>query len=123
MRAFLIAATFLTIVASLAIAGSLPLAVLALYLVASVIAFGAYAVDKSAARKNRWRIPESTLHLIGLSGGWPGALIARHVFRHKSKKRSFIASFWGTVVLNCGALVWLLSPQGQGFLVSLFSAA
>lgn len=119
MRAGLIAASFLTIVASFAVAGRLPLAVLVLYLVASLIAVAAYAWDKSAARRDRWRTAENTLHLLGLFGGWPGALVARHLFRHKSQKTSFIVSFWVTVVLNCGALVWMLTPQGQRFLVAL----
>lgn len=121
VRSLLIAAGFLAVVASLALAGSLPLAVLALYLVASGIAIVVYAWDKDAARRDAWRTSESTLHLIGLCGGWPGALVARHLFRHKSQKRSFTASFWGTVVLNCGVLVWLLSPVGKQFLVSLQS--
>ena len=123
VRSLLIAAVFLAAVAGLAVAGSLPNAMLTLYLVASAIALVAYASDKSAARKDKWRTSETTLHLLGLAGGWPGALVARHVFRHKSKKQSFIVTFWGTVVLNCGALVWMLSVPGQRFLVSLLGAA
>lgn len=113
VRALMIAAIFLALVACLALAGRLPLAVLAVYLVASATAFAAYAVDKSAAVTGQWRTPESTLHLLGLAGGWPGALIARHVLNHKSKKQDFIISFWATVILNCGALIWLLSPQAS----------
>jgi len=117
MPAYFIAATFLAVVAGLAVAGSLPLAVLGLYALASAAAFVAYARDKSAAQSGAWRTPESTLHLLGLCGGWPGALVARHVFRHKSKKPSFVAEFWVTVVLNCGAL-WMLTPPGQRLLAS-----
>ncbi len=47
-----------------------------------------------------WRIPESTLLLAGLLGGWPGALLAQHLLRHKSSKPSFLAEFWATVALN-----------------------
>ena len=119
MLAISIAAIFLSVVAGLAIVGSLPFAVLAVYLVASLFASLAYAVDKLAAGENRRRIPESTLHLLGLAGGWPGALVARHVFRHKTMKQPFIVAFWGTVVLNCCALVWMLSPPGQRFLHAL----
>jgi uncharacterized membrane protein YsdA (DUF1294 family)/cold shock CspA family protein len=121
VRAVVIAAIFLAVVASLTAAGRLPLAVLGLYLVASFTAFVAYAWDKSAAQNDAWRTSESALHLLGLVGGWPGALVARHVFRHKSKKRSFIAAFWGKVLVNCGALVWLLSPPGQQLLAALAS--
>ena len=119
MRATLIAATFLAVVAGLAAAGRLPWAVFALYVVASAAAFAVYAWDKSAAQSGAWRTRESTLHLLGLCGGWPGALMARHVFRHKTQKPSFIAAFWATVALNCGALVWLLTPPGQRLVASL----
>jgi uncharacterized membrane protein YsdA (DUF1294 family) len=67
-----------------------------------------YAFDKSAAANNRWRTPENTLHFVGFLGGWPGALVAQDVFRHKSRKAEFQYVFWLTVVLNCGALAWLL---------------
>ena len=83
------------------------LAILILYLVASVVAFVAYGVDKSAAQSGRWRTPESTLHILALIGGWPGALIAQNVFRHKSRKASFRIGFFLTIALNCAALVWL----------------
>jgi len=81
------------------------LSILILYLAASVAALIAYGVDKSAARGGRWRTPESTLHLLALIGGWPGALIAQKVFRHKSRKRSFRVAFLFTVALNCAALL------------------
>jgi uncharacterized membrane protein YsdA (DUF1294 family) len=79
--------------------------VLVWYLAASVAAVLAYGVDKSAAERDRWRVKESTLHMLALVGGWPGALIGQRVFRHKSRKPSFQAGFRATVVLNCLALV------------------
>ncbi|MYN04646.1 DUF1294 domain-containing protein [Pseudoduganella sp. DS3] len=82
-------------------------ALAALYAVASVACFIAYALDKSAARKGRRRTPERTLLLLGLAGGWPGALAAQQWLRHKSSKTSFLAMFWFTVVLNVAALLAL----------------
>lgn len=70
------------------------------YLVASFIAFFAYAIDKSAARKNSWRTSEATLHWFGLACGWPGALLAQQLLRHKSTKQTFIAKYWATVIAN-----------------------
>jgi uncharacterized membrane protein YsdA (DUF1294 family) len=78
----------------------------------SVVAFLAYALDKSAARAGRWRTQENTLHLLALAGGWPGALVAQQQLRHKSAKTSFLVVFWATVLLNCGALAYLLTPAG-----------
>lgn len=88
--------------------GLVSAALVLFYLVASATAFTAYAIDKSAAKNNRWRTQEITLHFFSLVGGWPGALAAQYLLRHKSKKRSFLIGFWFTVVLHCGALAWLL---------------
>jgi uncharacterized membrane protein YsdA (DUF1294 family) len=81
------------------------------YLALSAVCFVAYAADKSAARSGGWRTKESTLLLMGLVGGWPGALLAQQFLRHKSVKASFRAAFWVTVVLNVTTFVALSSPQ------------
>ena len=86
----------------------LPVWLLASYGLLSAIAFLLYRADKSAAEQGRWRTPESTLHLIALSGGWPGALLARQVFRHKTIKQPFRTIFWATVIANCLALAWIM---------------
>lgn len=65
----LLAICFLLFVAGAVGTGRLPDVVLMLYLVASVVAFFAYAFDKSAASRSRWRTQESTLHLFALIGG------------------------------------------------------
>ncbi len=107
---------FVLFLLAMVFVGRLPFLLLALYLVASVVTFLAYALDKSAASRNAWRTPENTLHSLALLGGWPGALAAQRLLRHKSAKKSFQISFWGTVVLNCGALAWLLSSSGASML-------
>lgn len=86
--------------------------VAAAYAAVSVATFIIYAIDKSAAKAQRWRTPEATLHLLALAGGWPGALLAQQWLRHKSAKRGFRAVFWATVVLNVAGLVFLCSPWG-----------
>jgi len=91
------------------LSSKVPPAVLLVYIGASVLSIFLYAADKSAARNNRWRTPENTMHIVALLGGWPGALVSHDVFRHKSKKEAFQFVFWGTVVLNCAALLWLLA--------------
>jgi uncharacterized membrane protein YsdA (DUF1294 family)/cold shock CspA family protein len=85
----------------------------ATYLAASGVTFLAYALDKTAAERKRWRTPESTLHFLALVGGWPGALLAQQFLRHKSTKAEFRAVFWGTVILNVVAFVVLCSPIGR----------
>ncbi|WP_080744828.1 cold shock and DUF1294 domain-containing protein [Cupriavidus necator] len=58
-------------------------------ILASIITFFAYADDKTRASRNAWRTPETTLHLLALCGGSPGALAAQHLLRHKNRKREF----------------------------------
>lgn len=108
----LVAASFLGVLAYAVNSGRVPALVLVVYLAASVVAFMAYALDKWAAVKGRWRTQESTLHFFALVGGWPGALAAQDLLRHKSSKVSFQVTFWVTVIVNCGALGWLLSASG-----------
>jgi len=93
--------------------GKLPALILGLYIVMSLIAFIAYAMDKSAAQQGRWRTKESTLHLMGLLGGWPGALFAQKKLRHKSSKQEFKTVYWITVFVNIAVLGWLCTSDGQ----------
>ena len=69
-------------------------------MVVSLVAMGFYAWDKRKARRQEWRIPEATLQLWALAGGWPGALLAQRLFRHKTSKFSFQAVFWAIVALH-----------------------
>ncbi len=66
----------------------------------SLITYATYAWDKAKAQRGGWRIPETTLHLLDLCGGWPGGLLARHQFRHKTAKLSFRITFWLIVALH-----------------------
>ena len=82
------------------------------YIILSCIAYMTYAFDKAVAMQRRWRTTESTLLAIGLLGGWPGAMIAQSMFRHKTKKLPFIVAFWFTAAANCFVLGWFVSPYG-----------
>lgn len=75
------------------------------YGVVSLLAFLLYWNDKRKARTDRWRIPENILHAVELAGGWPGALIAQQVFRHKTRKVSYQVLFWAIVLLH--EVFWL----------------
>lgn len=87
---------------------TVPVAVPVGYGLLSGLTFWAYGADKSAARRGTWRTSESTLHLLGVAGGWPGAVVARPFFRHKTIKQPFRSVFWFTVVVNCAALAWFV---------------
>jgi uncharacterized membrane protein YsdA (DUF1294 family) len=83
----------------------LPLIVI-IYAVASLITFVAYGWDKRRSTRGGGRVPEQTLHLLELLGGWPGALLAQRTFRHKWKKGSYMLAFWTIVVVHLTA--WVL---------------
>jgi uncharacterized membrane protein YsdA (DUF1294 family)/cold shock CspA family protein len=113
-RAFIVGVVFLSLVGYAATRGSLPGFLFWLFLGTSVLAFGLYKLDKSAARSEGQRTPENTLHIVALLGGWPGALYAQQLFRHKSRKTSFQVVFWLTVMANAGLLIYLLLRTERG---------
>ena len=100
---------------------SLPLWVTGLYLAMSLICFVLYQVDKRRAGTARRRVSERTLLLWGLLGGWPGAILAQQIVRHKTQKTSFRRAFWLTVVINVVLFVALNSPAFDEVLGQLFS--
>ena len=73
----------------------------------SLVAFAAFGLDKRRAGRNGPRIAEGTLHLLSLAGGWPGALIAGRLFRHKTLKASFRILFTLIVLLHVGIVGYL----------------
>jgi uncharacterized membrane protein YsdA (DUF1294 family) len=70
--------------------------------ITSLWALVAYGIDKRRAQAGTRRIPEANLHLIALVGGWPGALAAQRLFRHKTQKLGFQIVFWLLVMLHLG---------------------
>jgi len=106
-----VVAAFFAALAIVWLAGGFPAVLILVYTVASAVAFGMYALDKKAAREDRWRIAESALHLVSLGGGWPGALLAQKALRHKTRKAGFQLMFRLTVVANCALLVWLIASS------------
>lgn len=82
--------------------------VLLVDVVLSAATVTAYRFDKLAARQGQWRAKESSLHLLALLGGWPGALVAQQWYHHKTRKQSFQVTFWFTVVGNIG-MTWLVA--------------
>ena len=89
---------------SVLLTGVSPLPLLA-YGVASLLAFGLYRYDKQQAKAGQWRTPEKILHGVELLGGWPGALVAQQMFRHKTRKLSYQLLFWLIVAVH--QVVWI----------------
>lgn len=104
-----VAAAFLGVVVLLAFVGRLWWPIACVYIVASILAYLAYKRDKEAAQRGARRTNEWNLIMLGLIGGWPGALVARYRFRHKTKKVAFRIGYWLSVALNVAALAWLIA--------------
>ena len=47
-------------------------------------------VDKYKAKRNKWRIKEATLWIIGIIGGAPCSYLTMKLIRHKTKHKSFM---------------------------------
>jgi Predicted membrane protein len=111
---------FITYLLALIFIYNLPVIVLFGFMILSIITFAAYALDKNAAQNGNWRTKESTLHILALIGGWPGAMYAQQKLRHKSIKTEFRQVFWATVVMNIAAISWIaLSETGRSVITQL----
>ena len=58
--------------------------------IVNVAGFILPAVDKRRAKKDRWRIRESTLFLISALGGSVAMYISMRLFHHKTKHKRFM---------------------------------
>ncbi|EHQ34486.1 DUF1294 domain-containing protein [Methanoplanus limicola] len=61
---------------------------LLIYIIINIISFFLFAYDKRRAKKEAWRIKESTLLASAFFGPF-GAYSAMKIFRHKTQKKKF----------------------------------
>lgn len=83
--------------------------VLIYLLTINALGFLLMTVDKYKARKNLWRIPESTLMTIALIGGSIGSLMGMYTVRHKTKHLKFTLGIPVILVLQIVVVFWLLT--------------
>jgi uncharacterized membrane protein YsdA (DUF1294 family) len=77
----------------------------------NLLTFLVFGWDKLAAAEGRSRIPERLLLVLAALGGGPGALVARTVLRHKTRKQPFgawlmLIIFAQVVAIVAGLAVW-----------------
>ena len=78
--------------------------------VMSVLALALYGIDKSKAKRNKWRIKEAVLLGFGFFGGAPGALLGMVLFHHKTKHWYFwIVNFLGIGVVVAGFVLLFIN--------------
>jgi uncharacterized membrane protein YsdA (DUF1294 family) len=66
--------------------------------------------DKQYATKGLRRIPEADMLWLAFIGGTPGALLARQLFRHKTRKQPFSTYLLLICAVQTGLLVGLMGP-------------
>ena len=92
--------------------------ILLIYL-AAVNLFGLIimGVDKSRAKRRKWRIPEATLFLVAIIGGSIGSIAGMYLFRHKTKHWYFVVGMPVILVLQIiAALIIYFAPINLIFL-------
>jgi uncharacterized membrane protein YsdA (DUF1294 family) len=82
------------------------------FIAMNFLAFAAFGIDKMKAEAGAWRVQESTLLMLALLGGSPGAYAGRAAFRHKTRKQPFCRQLHTIAVLQLLAvgagLGWML---------------
>jgi uncharacterized membrane protein YsdA (DUF1294 family) len=80
-----------------------------LYLIAiNVVTFLVYGLDKWKAKRDAWRISESTLLLLAAAGGSVGALLGMQIFRHKTKHVKFTVGVPVILLVQVALAIWWL---------------
>ncbi len=71
----------------------------------SMIAFGAFGLDKFKAKTDRWRIRERTLFLLAGLGGGIGAFLGMQIFRHKTQHKQFMIGIPAIMIVQLALIV------------------
>ena len=77
--------------------------------IASGITFLLYGFDKAQSKMGGWRVPEAVLHVLALSGGFPGGWAGRSMFRHKTKKGYFVVVLAVSTAIHLGLWYCLIA--------------
>jgi uncharacterized membrane protein YsdA (DUF1294 family) len=76
------------------------------YGLASIFLFALYGLDKKQSIIGGRRIPEKTLHLTALAGGFFGGLMGRGIFHHKTRKPVFMIILLSSAILH--GILWFI---------------
>ena len=83
-----------------------------LYLIGiNVVTLLVYGLDKWKAKRDAWRISESTLLLLAAAGGSVGALLGMQIFRHKTKHVKFTVGVPAILIVQVAIAIWWLTDM------------
>lgn len=76
--------------------GADPITILYALISTNLLTIALMWLDKRAARKQGWRVPEASLYLLALLGGSLALVLMMKRLRHKTKKGSF---YWRVMII------------------------
>lgn len=80
----------------------------------NIVIFVMYFLDKRAAIKGAWRIPERVFHNFTFIGGNFGALLGQKIFKHKKAKKSFMQMFVAVTIMQVVIAIGILYYFSKG---------
>ena len=83
--------------------------ILVYYCVLNFVLLIAMAIDKMRAKKQQWRVPESTLFIMALLGGAVGGFFGMFLFHHKTKKPQFYIINTIALILHFALLYFIFT--------------
>lgn len=106
----IVSVVYILVLAALTLFGLLSGLTLLFISLMNAASYWFYSQDKEAATLGHRRVPENTLHLLAVLGGWPAAWLAQQKLRHKTQKQPFRRIYFCTIALNMLLILWLISP-------------
>ena len=83
--------------------------ILGYYLIINLFLFVTMGYDKTRAKKDAWRVPESTLFIIALLGGAVGGFLGMFLFHHKKNKPQFYIIYALALILHAVFLYFIFT--------------
>lgn len=75
----------------------------------NLIGFVIMGMDKSKAKKHKWRIPEKAFFIVSIIGGSLGSWAGMYAFRHKTKHWYFVIFIPMILALQIiGMILWMI---------------
>ena len=78
------------------------------YAVLAAVSVALTVLDKRAAIKGKWRVPEATLMLLGLFGGVLPMFVKMRTIRHKTKHMKFMIGLPLEMALHVALICFLV---------------